>query len=348
MKYIIRIAGVLVICFVLLIIVINSKKVITSEQKGRAAATAGSLANNDRKIKDLEKNVIAEGLNRILDKIDQANGKSIEDAYKTYIDKKNGWLNMQPELSENLINYFDSYFEIRLALFFCMEHKMTITKAIDLKNRQDWNVFEKTKAAKQELCENEFYKDNQYLLGKKEINKGLSDCITKVVDLEKYMQQNLKAHAEIPPADLIRLSYKYIYELDKNNTAGIQFMNLTLAYEESVAKNFHKSSLTKNDVLVLELKEAYHLNEAAEENNESKRKKDCTDIENEINRMFADYQNSISEQGNYKDAFAFLNRIKKLASDIQQSKDKFGWFKNEEQKSSIEWVKDADNIPYMN
>ncbi len=347
MKYIIRISGVLVICFVLLIIAINSKKVITSEQKGRAAATAGSLANNGRKITDLEKKVIAEGLNIILDKIDQANGKSIEDAYKTYIDKKNDWLNMQPELSENLINYFDSYFEIRLALFFCMEHKMTITKAIELKNRQDWTIFGETKAAKQELYENEFYKDNQYLLGKKEINKGLSDCITKVVDLAKYMQQNLKAHAEIPPTDLIRLSYKYIYELDKNNTVGIQFINLTRAYEDSVAKKIHGASLTEKDVLVLELKEAYHLNEAAEENNESKRKKDCTAIEDEIERIFNEYPNSIGEQGSYKEAFTFLKRITKLASDIQQSKDEFGWFKNEEQKSSLEWVKNTDNIPYM-
>ncbi len=331
---------ILAIVFVLFIIGISITENVLSEKNARSASTDTSLTISDKintKAPELNPNNVLEAIRR-------ANGKSIEEAYDIYRNERQFWNTQSPEISKHLIEYFDSYFELRLALFFCIDNKKTIRDVVKLHNDMDWNDKESTKKAKKELRENDYYNENKYLLGEKTFNKGLVDCITYISDLEAYMQRYKEVHAEIPAADLLMMTYQYLFEIDKKNE-NIQFINLTLNYESTIMRKIHKSSLTEKDVLVLELKESYRLIQAASENNETKRKKDCTDIINEIDRMFNEFSNDISEQGSYKEAFAFLDRVKRTAMDIQQSVD--GWGKNEDQKAAIEWLKKKNNIPYM-
>ena len=331
----------------LLIIFVSIKENVINEKSSRAAATDSSLFMNGSLKSSGNMNGYFLDPTKVLDEIKRANGKSIEDAYKIYEEQKVDWSRNEPELSRHLIKYFDSYFELRLAIFFCIEHKMPIKKVINLKeNKIDWNDSKSTKDAKKDLRENEFYKNNKYLLGEKTFNKGLSECITYIADLKNYMQKYKEVHAEIPAADLIMMIYQYIFEIDKTND-NIQFVNLALNYESSVARKIHKSNLTEKDVLVLELKEAYRLIQAANESIEKKRKADCTEIMKEIDRMFNEYSQSISDQGKYKEGISFLNRVKQTAMDIQQSPDK--WYgNNEDQNAAIKFLKNKDNIPYMN
>ena len=340
-----------VIVFLLGIIGISIKQNVIGEKNTRSISTTGTISDNTP-ITEEDSNII--NPDKILDAIKRANGKSIEDAYTIYKEERQSWNSYNQDIAELLIKYFDSYFELRLAIFFCIDHNKTINDVIKLKNNKLVKGLENTKIgdkvldnfdAMKVLLENEFYKNNPYLNGDKTFNKGLDDCITYIADLERYMQKNKGIHVEIPAVDLIKTAYQYICEADEKNT-DIQFVNLSRNYETAIIKNIHESHLSEKDVLVLELKVAYLLMQITNEKKSSKLDKDCTDIMDEIDLMTENYTDDIGEKGVYKPTIRFFKRIKDTASKIQVTSAK-GNLK-EEQKGARGWLQDKNNIPYMN
>jgi hypothetical protein len=290
-------------------------------------------------------------ISTILNELKKSNKDDIKKVYENYLEISKNWDSINPEIAETLKEYFDDYFDLQFALDFCNNNEIQINKVRKIINAKVYRP--KTKKIKSSLTNdpnNKYdYQNNKYFQNTKIIDKGIKNCIVKSITVSQYMEDRNTYNLDILIVKLLKSLYLYS-EIDLE-LEEINFQDLTILYEENIIKKLHNNTLTKNDTLVLELREVYSLRKILKEKNTQAYRGNCETLISDIKRIKNDYPNYIDENGSYKDAYNYLIKLEHNA-ELINSADKGNPFKPfdnhvPEAKGSGKNVTKHDEIPYF-